>query len=107
MNHRTVLDYKGDMVYTSENLWFSAKWAYSYITSFNLPVINCSERGLLQIGDSYQKPLEEVLSKVAQNPETISRVQNQYESLRLATMNYNFNQQLFEKTRRCRYDSRC
>lgn len=49
MNHRTVIDYRGNIVNTSENLLFSAKWLYTYITVFGLPVVNCSERGLLDI----------------------------------------------------------
>lgn len=47
--HRTLLDFNNDVVFTSENLLFSAKWLYSYITSFNLPVLNCSGRGLLDV----------------------------------------------------------
>lgn len=49
MHHRTVMDCNMDTVYTSENLMFSAKWLYSYITTFNLPVVNCSGRGLLDV----------------------------------------------------------
>ena len=64
MNHRTMLDYKGNIVFTSENLLFSAKWLYSYVTTFNLPITNCSGRGLLDIrkGD-----LEMTLKKI--NPD--------------------------------------
>lgn len=49
MAHRTMLDFNNDVVYSSENLLFSAKWLYSYITSFSLPVVNCSGRGLLDL----------------------------------------------------------
>lgn len=49
MNHRTMLDFNGDIVNTSENLMFSAKWMYSYATAYDLPVTNCSERGILEI----------------------------------------------------------
>lgn len=106
MNHRTVLDYNGDMVYTSENLWFSAKWAYSYITSFKLPVVNCSSRGLLHTGKENTGDLEQMLSGINPDPRSIQNVRDQYEMFKSATMNYQNSQKLFEKSRGYRYDSR-
>ena len=106
MHHRTVLDLNGDMAYTSENLWFSAKWAYSYITSFKLPVINCSDRGLLFLGLEKNRKLKDVLSQINPDPRSILDVQQHYEALRIATINHQNNQKLFDKSRRYRYDSR-
>jgi hypothetical protein len=48
MNHRTLLG-NGKPVFTSENLYFAAKWALSYITAFNLPVVNCTNGGVLDV----------------------------------------------------------
>lgn len=59
MNHQTVLDITGRQVLTSSNLMFSAKWLYSYVTNFNLPVVNCSGRGLLDVNKAdLEKTLE-------------------------------------------------
>jgi len=106
MHHRTVLDYKGDMCFTSENLWFSAKWAYTYITTFNLPVINCSERGLLAIGNNKQKPLDVVLSNINPSKESIDQCKDQFEALRIATLSQHQANKLFEKARGVRYGYR-
>ena len=62
MNHRTMLDINGDVCYTSENLLFSAKWMYSYITAYNLPVTNCSGRGILEL--PHRGNLEEQLLRI-------------------------------------------
>jgi hypothetical protein len=42
-----VYNHRNEHCYTSTNLLFSAKWLDKYITSFRLPVIQCSERSLL------------------------------------------------------------
>lgn len=106
MNHRTVLDINGDMTYTSENLWFSAKWLNQYISAFKLPVVNCSGRGLLFLGNEGLGDLKTTLSNINPDKRSIAAVKDQYESLRLATMNYQNSQMLFDKTRRQRYGSR-
>lgn len=49
MNHRTMFDVNGDYVHTSENLYFSARWLWTMVTGFGVPLVNCSGRGLLQI----------------------------------------------------------
>lgn len=49
MNHRTIPDMAGNVVFTSENLLFSCKWLISYVNVFDLPVINCGLKGLLDI----------------------------------------------------------
>lgn len=62
MTHRTLPDVTGQVVHTSENLLFSAKWLSSYITTFQLPVLNCSGQGILDLGRIYQ--LSEELPKI-------------------------------------------
>lgn len=49
MHHRTILDPQGRVCFTSENLVFSARWLMTYCSAFNLPVANCSGRGILPI----------------------------------------------------------
>ncbi len=61
MHHHTMLDINNDIVFTSGNLLFSAKWMTQYCQTFKIPVINCSERGLLDIK---RGNLKEELSKI-------------------------------------------
>lgn len=75
MSHRTILDIAGDPVHTSENLMFSAKWMYSYVTAYNLPVTNCSERGILDI--PRQMTLEKALAGIRTNPELQNKVRKE------------------------------
>lgn len=49
MNHRTLPDIFGNVIFTSENLLFSCKWLISYVKVFNLPVVNCGMKGILDI----------------------------------------------------------
>lgn len=65
MNHCTFLDIENEPFLSSENLLFSAKWLYSYLTTIKMPVINCSGRGLLDIPD--RSDLEKELSRI--NPD--------------------------------------
>ena len=46
MATRTMLDRNGDIVLTSENLIFSARWLTQFVNSWRLPVFNCSGRGI-------------------------------------------------------------
>lgn len=48
MNHKTMLDKNNDVVFTSDNLLFSARWLGHYLRAWNVNVINCSERGILE-----------------------------------------------------------
>jgi len=49
MNHVSALNQNCDLVYTSHNLAFSAKWLYGYVTTFKLPVVQCSHDSLLPL----------------------------------------------------------
>ena len=49
MAHRNLLDIEGMPTRTSENLFFSAKWLFTYLTQHKLEVINCSGRGILDV----------------------------------------------------------
>lgn len=82
MNHRTVLDINGDPTLTSENLLFSAKWLYSYVTAFNLPVTNCSGRGMLEIPN--MDDLESCLKRINPDPAARRKVMRDLEVVRNA-----------------------
>lgn len=60
MNHLRMIDKNFDMVFTSENLKFSAKWMNQYIRAWKLNVVNCSG-GIL---DTMAGVLEKELSAI-------------------------------------------
>lgn len=97
MNHRTVHDINGDWCHTSENLYFSAKWMWSYTTGFGLPLVNCSGRGLLNI------PLKGVLSKELESvniePSVVKAVRKSFDELQAATKTLAAAREQFEKSR--------
>lgn len=63
MNHKTLMDINGDLVYSSENLIFSARWMSNYLRAFSqLRVVNCSGRGLLE--QAMRVDLEAELSRI-------------------------------------------
>lgn len=47
MRHITAIDGDGKCCYTSSNLYMSLQWAEKYISAFALPVVQCSNRTLL------------------------------------------------------------
>lgn len=104
MNHRTLLDMNGDMVFTSENLFFSAKWLYTYITTFQIPVVNCSGRGLLDI--PYKNKLEAELKVIS--PKKIYR-EKYLQAFNMLVDTYkqlNNTKRLYNLTREELYDNR-
>lgn len=78
MNHRTMVDMAGNIVFTSENLLFSCKWLISYVTTFELPVFNASLQGLLDIPNKCDLTL--ALSKISPNLKTRNIVRSAYET---------------------------
>lgn len=101
MHHRTLRDINGDMVYTSENLKFSAQWMQMYITRFNLPAINCSDRGILDV--PFRDTLENQLSKINPNPELIENTREHYFMLQNTAMIHKQSENIFKKIRGERY----
>lgn len=49
MRHIWARNLRGDLVWTSNNLAFSAQWLQQYINSFKLPVVQCSKDSVLSI----------------------------------------------------------
>lgn len=80
MKHRTLVDLSGKCVFSSENLIFSAKWLVSYVTSFDLPVVNCARGGLLEI--PYQADLKKELERIQGNEKITRSVKEAFESWR-------------------------
>lgn len=101
MHHRTLLDMNQDVVFTSENLLFSAKWLYSYITVFHLPTVNCSQRGLLDI--PYRNPLIKELERLS--PDMIGNCKEHFEMMKSSYIAYGQSKELFEKSRRDLYST--
>lgn len=62
MHHVTMLGLNSDVMFTSQNLLFSAKWLTMYVRTFGLPVVNCSGRGILDI--PLKANLEDELSQI-------------------------------------------
>jgi hypothetical protein len=80
MCHRTILDMNMKSAFTSENLYFSAKWMMSYLSKFRIPVVNCSGRGLLML--SKQSTLEKELSRLKPKEQVSRIVRQSFEALR-------------------------
>lgn len=97
MFHRTLNDVNGDVVHTSENLYFSARWLFSMVVGFGVPLVNCSGRGILNI--PLRANLEDELKTINSDPAAIDAlkaaltgVKDAHESLVAAKAKY-------EKTR--------
>jgi hypothetical protein len=95
MQHRTALDVHKNVVLTSENLVFSAKWMESYIRIHGLPVYNCSGRGLL---GTNLVDLDYVLSRVRAGDHT-RRVKQNFLVSKLARQTFEAAVANFDKSR--------
>lgn len=95
MNHRTLHDVNFDIVFTSENLLFSVKWLYTYTTMHKMPIVNCSQRGILDI--PMQSPLEARLKMINPDPHMSKSIRAQFDALKMTYQNYKNNLQAFEQ----------
>lgn len=82
MHHITCLDMNRDIVFTSGNLVFSARWLYDYLTIHKLPVFNCSERGLLDV--PLRSTLEKELSVIRPKNNLVKEAYQILQSITLA-----------------------
>jgi len=48
MRHAYLLNHRGELAFTSNNLLFSVKWANSYVKKFDLNVVDCDLGGIFQ-----------------------------------------------------------
>ena len=101
MDHRTLIDINGDIVRTSENLLFSAKWLYSYVTAYGLPVTNSSGRGLLDIPRQLRFP--KAVEAMRSTPERSARVKEAFALMKQANNTLYSAQAAFENSRRILY----
>lgn len=76
MNHRTIIDMAGNPVFTSENLIFSCKWLISYATTFSLPIVNCSGRGILDI--PLKSKLSDALKRIKNDKKYVDMVRQSF-----------------------------
>lgn len=79
MSHRTMLDINHDPFFSSENLIFSAKWMYSYLSVFKSPVMNCSNRGILDI--TRYADLEKELSRINSDRRLQAEIKNRFQKV--------------------------
>lgn len=49
MRHITGVNQRSKLCFTSTNLFFSMEWLKKYVTTFNLPVVNCGKSSILDI----------------------------------------------------------
>ena len=104
MTHRTIRDLNNQKCLTSENLFFSAKWMYSYLTTFNFPVINCSGRGLLLI--PLQGDIEINLNAIIPDNRLSVLVREAYANACRASDDFQKARKLFEQSREVIYVNR-
>lgn len=97
MAHQHMQDMNNHYVWTSQNLFFSAKWLFSYLTSFKLPVINCSGRGLLLI--PARDSLERQLSILSEDMAASRRCRQAFEVTRASNQAFEAAKTMFEKSR--------
>jgi hypothetical protein len=100
MNHYTCIDVNRKAYFTSENLKFSARWMYSYITSHNLPVVNCSESGLLDVN---RNTLENEFAKIKGDKRITNNVRRFFSIAREADSVATKTRDLFNESRKMVY----
>lgn len=97
MTHRTLLDLNNEVRFTSENLLFSAKWLTQYIGAFRLPVVNCSDGGILQT--DLRGNMEQELARIRPGAESKENVLKAFEALKIADNNHRLALAEFSKAR--------
>ena len=103
MHHITRINSVNNIVFSSENLNFSADWLRMYITQHKLPVIDCSE-GILEI--SSKMDFKTAVSKINSNYKAIDFVRNKYNKLKTAFIKYNKEMKDFNQLREALYGNR-
>lgn len=83
MAHRSLMDIADLPCRTSENLFFSARWMFTYLTQHSyLPVVNCSGRGILDIPS--RGDLGKILSKISDDPEKTAAARSAFNQVKQA-----------------------
>lgn len=97
MNHMTLLDINKDWVFTSMNLHFSARWMSAYNQAYDMPIVNCSERGILPL--KRMGKLDEMLAKVNKSNHLIDLIQMTHKNIVKSRTAYEESVKIFNKTR--------
>lgn len=81
MRHVTTLNEEGQLCFTSNNLAFSAEWLSTYCKAFHLPVVQCSQGGMLPL--MFNGKLEEQMryKPPVQDADRIRRSASKYKEL--------------------------
>jgi len=103
MHHLTMHDFKGHYSFTSHNLLFSARWLYDYVTFHQVPVVNCSERGLLDI--PMKNTFENELCAVNADNRAREYVRDTYKQLQNTTVAHLQAQRMFDRAREAIWQS--
>jgi len=99
MAQHTLLDINRDIVLTSGNLLFSARWLTQFVNSWRLPIFNCSGRGLLAINKAN---LEDELSTV--NPSATEQIRKSFNDLSEKRDSFNASLAALKKAREGLYN---
>lgn len=97
MNHLTMKDVGRSTVFTSQNLKFSASWLTDYITLQNLPVVNCSGRGILNV--PFQSSLKSQLERAPAERRRTQIVQEHFKLLQSTKRAHDGAVSAFERAR--------
>lgn len=97
MNHITCLDINKDWVFTSVNLHFSARWMHSYTQAYDMPIVNCSGRGLLPL--KRMGNLEEYLEKINKSRFLEGMIRKSYENVTQSRIAFENAMKLFNQSR--------
>jgi len=105
MSHRVLMGIDNEAVNTSQNLFFSMKWMYSYLSQHPyLAVTNCSGEGILNI--SHRGVLEDEIKKISTDPDKLKSVRDSFDKFKAAQKGYEAAKREFEKAREAIYGSR-
>lgn len=58
MRHSYLISPAGNFVYTSGNLTFSRDWLAKYVTTFNLPIVQCAADSILSFGKTHDLAIQ-------------------------------------------------
>jgi len=97
MHLHTLLDINNDVVFTSSNLMFSAKWMTQYFNTFKPNAVNCSDRGLLAVN---RARIEDELKRIPFMNGKNMVVKNAYNELVNTALQFDKQRQGFEKLKK-------
>lgn len=97
MNHITMLDINKDWVFTSMNLHFSARWMSAYNQAYDMPIVNCSDRGILPLKRTAK--LDAILENINKSNHATELVKIAHANISRSRQAYEESVKIFNKTR--------